>query len=512
MLGKRVVGRALLIAGGLGWLGLSMSCGDDPQKGELATHGSAATLKGRAFSADTGEPLGQAKVVVGDSATQSDDKGAFSLKHQTSDKTLVVHADQHAPVSKTAPENDGYIEVMAKRYDAQKEIDASVGGEAKTANGASVKVDGDKLRDESGASVKEATLSIAAPNPQKAQELGSLPGEFKAEKQGKLGKVSAESPVYVNASRMGKDLVLKAGATATLSMPAHDKSRDKAPGSTLYRFDDEQNRWLEVGPVLSTTDEAGAPVYQVEIDRFGWFTVGNFVQGLSCVSSCVVDGAGKPIAYARASATGVDLFTQDTAYADAQGCFALEVPANARLSVVAQAEAQASQAVVVQSGSGGSLADPSSCKMVENIVLAAPRQDTQCPLGYSQCGASCVDLASDSQHCGDCSTVCDDVCAGAACVMKKEPMVSDAGVIIQDDAGDPAVPLTDAGLKTDAGVGPVKDGGPGAIRDAGTMTPDAGVPHDAGATGGMDAGKDSGTGGFDAGAVVNEAGVALDAS
>lgn len=399
------------------------------------------TLSGRAFSTDTGAALAGAEISLGatKARTTTDAKGAFTLTYSGGRKgTLELSGKSHAPVKKPAPEMGGYLEMMGKRLDLEQEIDAEQGGTVKS-KGASIVVPANKLRtdDASETPAKKAKLAVAVPDPRNSKELSALPGNADAQKDKRRGKVSLESPIYVSAEDAQKKLKLTVDGKVKVSLPVHQKKQTKNDGGThaLFRFDDESGLWIEVGSVTLGEDEDGNPVYEGEIDRWGWFAVGEFFEQLSCVRACVVESDGDAVPFARAVASGVGYFTQSSAFADDAGCFAVEVRGGASFTLAVQAKDGFAAAVAAEGGSGGSVDDPSSCVDLGKITLS-PRESETCPSGYRACGDACVDVSSDQNHCGGCDVVCDDaLCIAGSCGGAPLQPMSDAGVGGEMDAG-----------------------------------------------------------------------------
>ena len=154
-----------------------------------------------------------------------------------------------------------------------------------------------------------------------------------------------------------------------------------------------------------------------------------------------------------------DLATQNVTYAGEDGCFAIDVPARARIGLSIQTDVNSSSVLLVDSGESGSSSDPASCSALPNIV-ADKGQVGHCPLGFLGCGPSCVDSESDPTHCGSCDQVCEsELCAAASCVAPEVPGMPgtpdggtlDGGSDPQADSGTGAL---DSGTEPDADLGP----------------------------------------------------------
>ncbi|MFT3926918.1 MAG: hypothetical protein QM778_30510 [Myxococcales bacterium] len=367
-------------------------------------------LSGRAFGSDVGQPIVGAGVAIGKKSVNTDAQGGFELTYTQDDGTkLIVSEKEYAPVSKEAPAGKGYLEVFAKRIDASVKIDADKGGSVRSSKGAGVSVKAGSLVDKDGVSSKMAELSVAAPDSKRTKELATLPGDFDAKGKGVTGKLSAGSAVFVGAREDDKALELVQGQKATLTVPVHEKKKAAEP--TLYWFDEAQNAWLELGPAVAADDSEGLSVYSAEIDRLGWFAVGELISELTCLHVCVEQADQQPARFAQVVASGVELFTRSSAFAGEDGCAVVEVPAHAQVTLSAQARSGAAPAVVFATGSGGQVADGASCQAAPKLVLSAPAAGS-CPLGFTPCAGACIDPTDDPLHCG----TCDVSCAAEACV------------------------------------------------------------------------------------------------
>jgi len=368
-------------------------------------------LVGRVFVAGEAQPLANAEITLSDgSITKTDADGRFSLKLKGGEgKSIEASRDGFAPVSKEAPKRDGYVELYAKKSDAKGVLPTSKGGEISTKDGAKASLPANSLVNEKGKPSKESSIEIAVPDPRKSTDLPSLPGNFDAKLGTKQGKVSCESPMYLRAKGDDKELSLREGKKVTAAFPVRRADRnDKA---TLFRFDHEKQEWKARGEAKRSRNKALGSVYEAELDELGWWTVGEFYDELTCLRACVVDKSKQPVPFARALATGVDHFTQISAYAGEDGCFALDVRAKAQVSVSVQAIDGFVPAVIVNtpSTSASVAKDPKQCKSLGTLTIEAAPKDSDCPLGLRKCGDACVDVRADGENCG----ACDKACGGA---------------------------------------------------------------------------------------------------
>jgi len=411
------MGSVRCLVGGLFVCGI-LSTGCDVAVKKPAT---SVTLVGRVFSADQGKPVAGVEVIGPDGAVvKSGADGSFTLKSER-DKAGSVRtkSEAHAPVSKEAPKGDGYVELFVKDVDGKQDIVNSSGGSVKGKEGAAVKVDQDSLFDAEGKPATKARVDIANPDPRKPTDLPSIPGDFDAKKDGKSGKISAESPMHVGAAEGKKSLGLGKGKSMEADLPA--RRADAAREGALFRFDDEEQSWVFVRMVERVSNkkatalpnaqvEPEEDVYRADIDELGWWAVGEFFDELTCVRACVVDTEGQAVPFARAVATGVDHFTQLTTYADDKGCFALDVRAKAQISLAVQAIDGFVEPVLVETAAEELTAadDPGKCQDLGQLKLKVV-EASSCPLGLRECGDACVDVRADALHCG----ACDKTCGGA---------------------------------------------------------------------------------------------------
>ncbi len=450
-------GHGRWIARGLGCaaLALAISCDDARSDRGPVSEKTEALLSGRVFGTTDGKPLKDADIRVNEAQTKSAGDGSFAISYVVDgSEKRSVHAQSasHVPVTKTLPGGDGYLELFAKEIDARQTLDPATGGELKGTSGASVKIAANSLKDRSGKRPKSVELAIALPDVTKNQELDALPGAFGAVRGGKKGKVSVESPIYVQASdEIGSALVVDTDKKVKITLPGSNK---KANERMLHYFDEDQGVWVEWGLIAGTLDENGLEVYAAEVDRFGWFSLGTFIEELSCLRACVVRPDQSAVPFARAIATGVNVSLQSAEYAGVDGCFVLEVPANTQLSLSAQTQGSYAFAGLLTAPAGGSVADPSSCLALPTIVLnKAAQAAAPCAQGALECGAVCVDSESDERHCGACDNACgaSELCLGGVCASPDRPEprpMDDAGTMAPGmdsgpDAGEP-----------DAGAGP----------------------------------------------------------
>lgn len=433
---------------------LIAACGDSTSSGNA----SPVQVSGRVLAAENGKPLSEVTVVApGNKQKTTDARGAFELIYSAEAKGAIKASSRvAAPVEKPAPRAKGYVELYVKAYDLEQEIDGATGGEASTAGGARLKVGADSLVSAKGKPAK-TKLVLAAVNPKRATDLPSIPGNFDAQQSTeKRGKLAPKSPVYVSARDGDEELSLKDGQRASVDLPIHNKGR-KANGDTLplYRYDFERGLWVEEGSATEITSEAGIAIYRAQIGSLGWWTVGDFYDQLTCLRGCVKSADGAPEKGARVLVNGLDHDIQLTSYTGEDGCYALDVRAQAQLSISAQSEAALGGPLVLRSSASlvSAEVDPGACQEVSTITMQ-PLADSDCGHGLSECGGVCVDTNFDADHCGTCGTVCEVTsCVSAQCASP-------------DDPGEPVEPMADAGPQPmDASTEP----------DAASDRPDASV-------------------------------------
>jgi hypothetical protein len=383
----------------VGLIVLLSACTSDKEKSD------GVTISGRVFVAGKATALPNVEVVLPDgSRTKSGEQGAFSAQSK-SGKSVTVETAGYAPVSKPAPQGTGYLELYAKPTDAKKTLQGSQGGEVTSDKGGKVNVPAGAFTSKAGKVPTEAAVELALPDPRKSTDLPSLPGDFDARKGGKAGKVSTESPLYLSAKDAGKSLEVADGKEIEASFPAR---RAGGPSNaTLFYFNNETQEWEARGEAPRSKNKALDATYDVKLDALGWWAVGEFYDRLSCVRACVVDADGKAAPFARAVATGIDHFTQLSAYAGDDGCFALAVRTSAQVSLTVQTRTGFVPARVVTTASEAIdvAEDPGDCQDLGELKLE-PQKVKDCPLGLEKCDGACVDVLNDAANCGACGDRC----------------------------------------------------------------------------------------------------------
>jgi hypothetical protein len=415
-------------------LGL-LGCGSDaskPQEQPTLT-GTVYTL-GTAKDGDS-KPVANARVVAPDGKeTVTSEKGTFSVAFDKKGaRPIKVESDTAAPVQKPAPKQaqaKGSLraDLHVKVFDAVESFEPRQGISVER-EGARLELSGDQLEASSGEVGPKAQLLLAAIEPKAPGDAAAITGNYDAEKNGVLGKISTAKVVYVGARKeqAGKDggpLKLQKDKRAKLTI--RNAAPQKARARSLYWFDDAADRWLELENLDSALGSGAGDVVR-EVDRLGWFAVGDFYPDLTCLEACVVQD-GQPAGNARIVASGVDHFAEYSTFTDAAGCFKLEVPQQVTVHVQAGTVGGQSALRQVEVGAGGAAGMCQSLPAFE-VRPTAPL----CESEYADCAGVCVDIAQSRQHCGGCGMPCAGACVASQCMDLDPPI--DAGMSGTGDAG-----------------------------------------------------------------------------
>jgi hypothetical protein len=168
----------------------------------------------------------------------------------------------------------------------------------------------------------------------------------------------------------------------------------------LFAYDGASGDWIPAGSVSEASDEEGRPVYKARAGRFGWFAVAEFFDALTCVEGCAVDMAGGPLAGIDVAAVGVDHFSETRGTTDEEGCFELEVRANAQLRVEVVASATVTISRVASTGAG----EDDGCTSLGTLHTASEPQpvadagggEPEAAVPAAEAGGEVRDAASDA--------------------------------------------------------------------------------------------------------------------
>jgi len=411
-----------------------------------------ARLKGRVFDAETGRALDEAELKTeSGEVAKSDKQGNFELDTEDGAGSLKVSRKSYAPSSKEAPQKGGYVEVFLKDVDKTVDFDADKGLSVELDSGATLDIPAGAVRDADGKSVKGmVTLELTEVDGNKRTQASALPGEMKARSaSGKEGRASIPSALEIRIrDEKGEEYTVGPKDKVTAELPIRES--DPPAERKVFSYSDKAGAWVEEGKAKRVAKEDKV-VYQVEIKHLSWWAYADFFTDLTCVRACVTSRDENPIAGAQLWVVGASQPGVASLFAGDDGCAAGDVIAGAQVVLVAQGEAGTSapkshattaEIHLVKDG-------VAACDDAGTLVVG-PVPESTCAHGFVECGADCVELATDTAHCGGCTARCEPLqqcvlgrCTGGAVIGM------DGGMMSLPDAG---TPLPDASIPFEAGA------------------------------------------------------------
>jgi hypothetical protein len=324
---------------------LTAACtGDDNGAGERFT------VKGRVLSAVDEGPVANARITATRGRVAvSDAAGDFSLAGVRAGSSVRIASSAFAPIAKPLFGRTAVL-MRVQPYEGTASIGAS-GGELRSTLGSRA-----SARFRPGSLAATSELVLAAPDPRRSGGLRAMSGDFSAQKGGVAGRLSITSPLYLGA-RDQPAPKLASDAPVELDFPAW---RDVDPATlSLFVYDEAAATWTSTpSTITAVTNPDATKVLRTQSSSLGWLALGELDTELSCVHGCVVDGAGAPLTHTEVAATGTDHFSQQLGETDSQGCFQLEVRANAAIVLEARTPQGELLSITARSGPvGGACVD-----------------------------------------------------------------------------------------------------------------------------------------------------------
>ncbi len=429
-------------------------CGDASLTGDSgpaadagADSGLDLLTSGRVFDAEDAAGIGGIKLSTLGVSASSDKSGAFALSVPTKGKPalleLELEGDGYVPSARPVPEQ-GYLEVFLKKVDVRVSFRGDEGVSVRLPSGAGIDIPAGAVEDRQGTQIDGlVTLELAEIDGRVRTQAAALPGDGHARMQDKrAGLASLERALSIRIlDDKESELTVKQAADVVALMPA---PRADAPSQEhAYSYDEATGDWVEESTASHMTS-AGVRAYRVDIEHLSWWAVGRFFEATTCIRACVEDASGKSIQGAQVWVVGASHAGVSSFFTGETGCGASDVVADANVVLVAQFLNAVSNPTKVATGAavGSVRMDASVCTDAGTLMLKTQKANL-CPQGFSACGNACVDLASDTRHCGTCGNACavDQLCVIDACEGPSGEKRAVRGKVV-DRFGDPWMGVT----------------------------------------------------------------------
>ncbi|MCU7374934.1 hypothetical protein PEC18_29875 [Paucibacter sp. O1-1] len=144
------------------------------------------------------------------------------------------------------------------------------------------------------------TATVTALDP--ARDPATMPGDYTVSDTQRIESFGA---IKVNLrDAAGNKLNLKTGSTATIRIPLSTRSATPPAGIPLYWFDETTGRWVQEG-TATLAGSAPNQYYEGQVSHFSYWNA-DMPQDTIYVNGCVADTAGKRLADALVTTSGID--------------------------------------------------------------------------------------------------------------------------------------------------------------------------------------------------------------
>lgn len=414
--------------------GAACDAGSDGGASDGATPGPGETVstQGRVFDANSAAALAEARVSIAKASASTDDAGAFMVQSPATPggAVLALERDGYVPSERRAPGEGGYVEVFLKKVDERVTFRGDAGVSVRLPNGAGIDIPADAVKDSKGARVPgEVTLELADVDGRVRTQAAALPGDGRATLlDDTQGAVSIQRAMSIRVlDDKGNELTVDSAADVVALMPS---ARPDSPFSEhAYSYDEASGAWKEESTASQLTRD-GVRAYHVAVEHLSWWAVGRFFKTQTCVRACVEAADGSKVAGAQVWIVGASQAGVTTFFTDESGCGASDTIANAEVVLVGQYLDAVSASKKMSTGNTAASVskNPEACADGGTLVLKG-QKPSECPSGFDVCGPNCVDLASDTEHCGACGNACDpgDSCVVDSCVAPEPEKINVRG-------------------------------------------------------------------------------------
>lgn len=368
---------ALATTGILAW-----GCGGGGGGGSKPLTG-PGSMMGRVNSTD-GTPIGSATVTFNGQTVTANDQGWFFFTDVTAADHLrvMITASNYAPVQRYVDVKAGrntFLDVHMFASAPPVAIDSTVGG-AVTNGAAQLNLPAGAFRTAAGGAFSgNANVSLTLIDPSDVNGLQAVPGGF----EGIPATSFAGSPVPFESFGMlnvaatddsGNPLTLSSAANTVFSLPSQSTGATPPATVPLWRFDETQGTWLEVGSA-SYSDTAGG--YTAPVSSGGYWNCDQ-PYATACVTGKIVTPDGDPaIGGIEVTSQGVSYVGSNTTYTDEGGTFKVLLKASTSTApMTAQIYAQGgglyTDTPLAVDPTPMTLASSGTCTDVGTIQLAYP--------------------------------------------------------------------------------------------------------------------------------------------
>jgi hypothetical protein len=357
------------------------------------------TSLGGVVTDSTGKVLSGVTVTAGGASTTTKPNGTFSMAVSPTAGLVVGFAQPgYLSSSKIVTTTQGTSTLVAAALAPAATpvpLDATKGGMATGARGASLKADPGVLVDGSGKAVSGMVdVSLTPLSPANPGELAAYPGSL-------VGSMAGGTPTLlqtygvldVTVSQNGQPVQVASGKTVTVNIPVA-MSANLPTTQDLWSFNLTTGIWDHEG-----TAQLSGTTYTAELGHFSYHNIDAALHDgqATCVTGIVVDGSGNPVAGADVSpAEGAS--TDSLITTDSNGAYCTWILTGGSEAITANSTASPyGTGSVTVTSSETSIPFPGSytcsnlaCVQAPKIVLNQPpcTASSDCQTGYQCCTVS----------------------------------------------------------------------------------------------------------------------------
>lgn len=299
------------------------ACSGGNDGGEAAASTTLGVLRGKVLASADSAPVANATVSVGTRSTRSAADGSFTLTEvpAAARAVLRVSASGYVEALVATPVTAGQTltaharllrEATAQSFDA---ANAAVLAAADSA--ARVELPAASLVNAATGAAVSGTVTATVTSLDPARDPATMPGDYTVSDTQRIESFGA---IKVNLrDAAGNRLNLKTGSTATIRIPLSTRSATPPASIPLYWFNETTGRWVQEG-TATLAGTAPNQYYEGQVSHFSYWNA-DMPQDTIYVNGCVADAAGKRVADAQVSTSGIDYSGTANDWTRADGTF-----------------------------------------------------------------------------------------------------------------------------------------------------------------------------------------------
>ncbi|HEU4622477.1 MAG TPA: hypothetical protein VFS42_09645 [Burkholderiaceae bacterium] len=347
---------------------------DPPPSNSTPAATQTGTVKGQAVAADTGAPINNATVSIGDAQVRTAADGSFTLEGVVAaDRSLVKfasanHGDTTSVVKVVANQTTFVRGVLSPVAVTTSVNPAQVNTVSVPNSPGRVTLPANGLVDAQTNAPVTGPVTVALTPIDPARNPASMPGDYTNTAGAPIESYGA---LQVNLrDENGRRVNLGANKTATIRIPLSSRAPNPPATIPLFYFDDASGRWVEEGSA-ALAGTAPNQYYEGSVKHFTVWNADKVVDTIY-VNGCLQSSNGQRLSGEVVGSEGVDYIGRAGAITDAEGRFRVAIRRNGVARVFATSLDGLRESNVVKVGPSATDITLPDCLTSSAAVARAP--------------------------------------------------------------------------------------------------------------------------------------------